>query len=139
MHWLHTCFRPWSTVCRWRFLNEVRQILGERCLELENQGRRDDAVKLRRLQSNPALADYRLFFQCGLKPEEMVPSEDSRELHISAEEIHRHKVIAGYFRREFMRYLVNANRRSSQETWRSLISPLARRALTIDRRGRGSR
>ena len=115
MHWFHSCLRPLSTLRGRRFLNEVRQILRERCLELENQGRRDDAVKLRRLQSNPALADYRLFFQCGLKPEEMVPSEDSRELHISTEEIHRHKVIAGCFRREFTRYLVNARKRGSEE------------------------
>ena len=115
MHWFHCCLTPLSAFRRWRVLNEVRHILGERSVELENQGRREDAVKLRRVQSDPALGDYRLYIGYGLKPQEMIPSEDSRELHIAMEEVHRHKVIARYLRRDFMRYLINARKRGSQE------------------------
>ena len=115
MHWFHSWLRPLSSLRRRRVLNEVRQILGERSVELEDQGRREDAVKLRRVQSDPALGNYRLFFGYGLKPQEMVPSEGSGELHIAMEEVHRHKVIARYLRRDFMRYLINARKCGSQE------------------------
>ena len=115
MHWLHSCLRPLSALRRRRVLNEVRQILGERSIELENQGRREDAVKVRRLQSARTLGDYRLFIGYGLKPHELVPSEGNRELHIAMEEVCRHKVIARYLRRDFMRYLANAKKRGSKE------------------------
>jgi hypothetical protein len=82
---------------------------------LENQGRSEDAVKLRHVQSDPALGDYRLYIGHVLKPHELVPSGGSRELHIAMEEVCRHKVIARYLRRDFMRYLINARKRGSQE------------------------
>ena len=87
MHWFQRRLRRLTSVFRRRELNEVRQILEERCLEFENKGRDDDAAELRRLKSAPELAEYRLIIKHPVSPEEMVPSLDSRELYMSIEEI----------------------------------------------------